>query len=270
MLTVISPAKRLDQTQTVLPGGMEPTVPAFATDAARLVKIAKALSADDLCKLMGISATLGQLNRDRFKAYRSKPDHTETKPAAFLFVGDTYTGLDAATMSADALRWAQARLRILSGLYGALRPLDAIQPYRLEMGSRLANEKGADLYAFWGAKIAKSLNLQAAEAGTDTLINCASAEYFGAVDRHALRLKVITPVFLEDRDGDAKIISFWAKKARGAMARFIADHQLTNPQDICGFDVGGYRYDPAKSTSDSWVFSRSAPETGSEAEAEAA
>lgn len=258
MLTVISPAKRLNQTQTVLPSGMQPTVPSFAADAARLAKIAKSLSLDDLCALMDISAALGQLNQDRFKAFRAQPDQASTWPAAFLFAGDTYIGLEATTMNADALRWAQGRLRILSGLYGALRPLDAIQPYRLEMGSRLANPKGADLYAFWGTKIAKSLNLQAAELGTKTLINCASVEYFGAVDRQALRLNVITPVFLEDRDGSAKIISFWAKKARGAMARYIADHQLTDLQDMRSFDMGGYRYDPARSTPDTLVFLRSA------------
>ncbi len=258
MLTVISPAKRLDQARAVLPAGMAPTMPLFSADAGRLAKVAKALSVDELCALMGISAALGQLNRDRFMSYRAKPDQSETWPAAFLFAGDTYTGLDVGTMTADALRWAQGRLRILSGLYGALRPLDAIQPYRLEMGSRLANPKGADLYAFWGKKIAKALTVQAAEVGANTLINCASAEYFGAVDRQALRLKVITPVFLEDRGGDVKIISFWAKKARGAMARFIADHQLTDPQDLRGFDLGGYRYDPAKSSPDTFVFLRAA------------
>ncbi len=260
MLTVISPAKRLDLTPRILPAGMAQTQPIFATDAARLARLAKALTVSDLCALMDISETLGQLNRDRFKTYRAKPTSAETWPAAFLFAGDTYAGLEAATMHADALRWAQGRLRILSGLYGALRPLDAIQPYRLEMGSRLANLKGADLYAFWGDKIAKGLNAQGAEIGTKVLINCASAEYFGAVDRNKLKLQVITPVFLEDRGGDARIISFWAKKARGAMARYIADHQLTDASDIRGFETGGYRYDAIRSTADAWVFLRPAVE----------
>jgi uncharacterized protein len=260
MLTVISPAKRLDQTPRILPAGMEPSLPAFAADAARLARLAKALSVADLCALMDISEPLGRLNRDRFKAYRAKPVLDETWPAAFLFAGDTYAGLEAATMDPDALRWAQGHLRILSGLYGALRPMDAIQPYRLEMGSRLANAKGADLYAFWGDKIAKALNAQAAEVGTKVLINCASAEYFGAVDRKRLKLQVITPVFLEDRGGDAKIISFWAKKARGAMARFIADHQLTDAADIRGFETGGYRYDAGRSNGDAFVFLRPAVE----------
>lgn len=260
MLTVISPAKRLDMTARIMPDGMAPTLPLFATDAARLVRVAKALSVDDLCALMDISEPLGRLNRDRFKAFRAKPTGAETWPAAFLFAGDTYAGLEAATMHADALRWAQGHLRILSGLYGALRPLDAIQPYRLEMGSRLANPKGADLYAYWGDKIAKALNVQAAEVGAKALINCASTEYFGAVDTARLKLRVITPVFLEDRRGDAKIVSFWAKKARGAMARFIADHQLTDPADIRGFQAGGYKYDVARSSADSWVFLRPAVE----------
>lgn len=260
MLTVISPAKRLDHTAREVPGGMAPTLPAFAKDAARLARVAKALSASDLCALMNISEPLGQLNQDRFRAYRAKPMPGATWPAAFLFAGDTYSGLDAPTLSPDALRWAQAHLRILSGLYGALRPLDAIQPYRLEMGSKMANPKGADLYAFWGDKIAKALNAQAAEVETTVLINCASAEYFGAVDRKRLKMQVITPVFLEDRGNQAKIISFWAKKARGAMARFIADHQLTDPQDIRGFAVGGYRYDAGLSKGDAWVFLRPAVE----------
>lgn len=260
MLTVISPAKRLDQTVHALPEGLEPTLPAFGADAARLVRVAKGLSVADLCGLMGISDPLGRLNRDRFKAYRAKPASEATWPAAFLFAGDTYAGLEARSMEPDALRWAQGHLRILSGLYGALRPLDAIQPYRLEMGSKLANSKGADLYAFWGDKVAKALNTQAAEVGTKVLINCASAEYFGAVDRKRLKLQVITPVFLEDRGGDARIISFWAKKARGAMARFIANHQLTDAADIRGFDAGGYRFDAGLSKGDAWVFLRPAVE----------
>ena len=258
MLTVISPAKRLDQTARILPDGMAQTEPEFASDAARLARVAKVLSIADLCALMDISEPLGRLNRDRFKAYRAKPALAHTWPAAFLFAGDTYAGLEPTTMHADALRWAQSRLRILSGLYGALRPLDAIQPYRLEMGSKLANPKGADLYAFWAGKIAKTLNSLSAEVGTDTLVNCASAEYFGAVDRKRLKLKVITPVFLEDRDGDAKIISFWAKKARGAMARYVAVHQLTDAGELRGFKTGGYHYSAARSTADTYVFLRPA------------
>ena len=159
-------------------------------------------------------------------------------------------------MEADTLRWAQRHLRILSGLYGLLRPLDLIQSYRLEMGSRLENPKGKDLYAFWGSKLAKALNEQAKEVGATSLINCASTEYFTAVDRKALKLPTITPVFLEERDGDAKIVSFWAKKARGAMARFVSQHRLTDPSDLRGFDLGGYKFRADQSDEARLVFSR--------------
>jgi cytoplasmic iron level regulating protein YaaA (DUF328/UPF0246 family) len=177
-----------------------------------------------------------------------------------VFDGDTYAGLEARGMEPDALRWAQGHLRILSGLYGLLRPLDGILPHRLEMGSRLANPKGPDLYAFWGTKIARALKAQAAEVGARVLVNCASAEYFGAVDLKALGLPVLTPVFLEERAGEAKIVSFWAKKARGAMARFIADNHLTDPADLRGFGTGGYQFQPAQSDETRLVFTRAALE----------
>jgi cytoplasmic iron level regulating protein YaaA (DUF328/UPF0246 family) len=255
MLTVISPAKRLNEKLNM--AEMELTIPDFAADALKLAKIAHGLSVEQLCGLMAISPALGTLNRDRFAAFRAD---AVGYPAAFLFDGDTYTGLEARAMEPDTLRWAQGHLRILSGLYGLLRPLDAIQPYRLEMGSRLANPKGADLYAFWGSKIAKALNVQAAEVGATALVNCASAEYFGAVDLKVLKLAVITPVFLEERNGEAKIVSFWAKKARGAMARFIATHHLTDPADLRGFDLGGYGFRADLSDSGRLVFMRAAQE----------
>ena len=162
-------------------------------------------------------------------------------------------------MPAPALDWAAGHLRILSGLYGLLRPFDAIQAYRLEMGSRLANPRGADLYAFWGDRIAQSLNTVAQEQGAKALLNCASIEYFGAVDRASLTLPVITPVFLEERDGDAKAVSFWAKRARGAMARYVCDNQITAPDDLRGFATGGYRFVADKSSDTQMVFTRQAP-----------
>ncbi len=252
MLTVISPAKRLNETPLTLPDGLAATEPAFAPEAKRLAGIARRLSLDDLRRLMDISEPLARLNRDRFKGFDAQPQ----KPAALMFDGDTYAGLEAATLDADAMRWAQGHLRILSGLYGLLRPLDAIRPYRLEMGSRLETPKGADLYAFWGRKIAQALNADAASAGVDTLINCASTEYFAAVDLRALKLRVVTPVFLEDRAGEAKIVSFWAKKARGAMARFVAENRLTNVADLQGFELGGYRFHPAQSDDARMIFIR--------------
>lgn len=251
MLTVISPAKRLNETPHVV--ALDPTVPEFSIDAARLAKIARGLSVADLCGLMDISPALATLNHDRFQTFRST---NPGQPAAFLFDGDTYAGLEARRMEPDTLHWAQGHLRILSGLYGLLRPMDAIQPYRLEMGSRLVNPKGADLYAYWGTKIARALNAQAAAVGAKVLVNCASTEYFGAVDLKALKLPVITPVFLEDRNGEAKIVSFWAKKARGAMARFIATHHLTDPADLRGFDLGGYGFRADLSDTSRMVFLR--------------
>lgn len=255
MLTVISPAKRLNEKPHPLPDGFSASTPDFLADATKLAGIARELTADQLCDLMEISEKLGVLNRDRFRAFDPK---IPGRPAIHLYDGDTYAGLEGRQMEPDTLRWATGHLRILSGLYGLLRPLDAILPHRLEMGSRLANPKGADLYAFWGTKIAKALNAQAEELGAKALINCASAEYFGAVNLKALKLPVITPVFLEDKAGEMKIVSFWAKKARGAMARFICDHHLTNPSDLRGFAVGGYAFKPAQSDERRLVFTRAA------------
>jgi uncharacterized protein len=254
MLSVISPAKRLNETPHLVE--MAPTLPEFASDAARLARIARGLSAADLSKLMDISPALAALNHTRFQAFDSK---AAGQPAAFVFDGDTYAGLEARAMEPDTLRWAQGHLRILSGLYGLLRPMDAIQPYRLEMGSRLENPKGRDLYAFWGNKIAKALNTTAAEVGATALVNCASTEYFSAVDRKALKLPVVTPVFLEERGGEAKIVSFWAKKARGALARFICQHHLSDPADLRGFDLGGYQWQASQSDAERLVFLRTAP-----------
>ncbi|WP_309663861.1 peroxide stress protein YaaA [Tabrizicola sp.] len=256
MLVVISPAKRLDERPHALPEGAAMSEPAFATEAMALVRAARELSVDDLWRLMDLSEPLARLNRDRFAAYRRNP--VSVFPAIHCFAGDTYVGLDAATMPGDALRWAGGHLRILSGLYGVLRPLDAIQPYRLEMGSRLATARGADLYAFWGDRIAKALNTAAEAAGTGVLVNCASVEYFTAAQRKALKLQVITPAFLEEKDGEAKIVSFFAKKARGAMARFVMEHRLTDPADLRSFVAGGYGYQAGLSTPEKPVFTRAA------------
>jgi hypothetical protein len=253
MLVVISPAKKLDMEP--MPG-VTPSVPDFATDTASLVRTARNLPIKALEQLMDISRPLAKLNAERFRDF----DAQDQKPAAMAFAGDTYQGLEAATLDADELAWAQDHLRILSGLYGLLRPLDAIRPYRLEMGSRLKTRRGKSLYDFWGAKIAKALNAQAEAIGADVLVNCASQEYFGAVDRKALKLRVITPVFLEERNGQAKTVSFFAKKARGAMARFIVQNRLVDPEVIKEFESGGYRWCPEMTSGDTWVFRRPYPE----------
>ncbi|WP_103332237.1 peroxide stress protein YaaA [Pseudotabrizicola formosa] len=259
MLTVISPAKKLNEVPQALPDGHQMTDPEFSAQALELATIARGLSVDELRKLSHISEPLARLNRDRFAAFSATPAPGTIFPAMHCFAGDTYQGLDARTLSAPALDWASGHLRILSGLYGLLRPFDAIQAYRLEMGSRLVNARGADLYAFWGCQIAASLNTLAQETGAKALINCASVEYFSAVDRSTLHLPVITPVFLEDRDGQAKTISFWAKRARGSMARYICDNQITDPADLRGFNTGGYRHDPGTSTDGKMVFRRESP-----------
>ncbi|TCP39750.1 peroxide stress protein YaaA [Rhodovulum marinum] len=257
MLVVISPAKRLDLDPVE---GVTPTAPAFQKDAVHLAGIARDLSPADLSGLMGISDTLARLNAERFRDFAAEPGPDAVKPAALAFAGDTYAGLEAASLDADDLAFAQDHLRILSGLYGLLRPLDAIQPYRLEMGSRLATERGKNLYEYWGDRLAQALNEAARAAGTDVLVNCASQEYFGAVAPDALKLRVITPVFFEERPSGPKIVSFFAKKARGAMARFIVERRLTDPASLADFDTGGYRHIPDMSEPDRPVFLRGGDE----------
>mgnify|MGYP003586721917 CR=1 FL=1 len=258
MLCVISPAKRLDEKPKALPEGIAQTEPDFLAETWRLVQLARELSVEDLRGLMHLSEPLARLNRDRFAAFQRRPDHAMA--AVQCFAGDTYAGLEAATMEPDSRRWAMGHLRILSGLYGLLRPWDAIQPHRLEMGTRLANPRGPDLYAFWGDRVAKALNRQAAEAGTDILVNCASVEYFTVAQRKALKLRIITPVFLEERGGEVKIVSFWAKKSRGAMARFLCDNHLTDPKALRGFAAGGYAFRAELSEGDRLVFTRAEPQ----------
>lgn len=257
MLVVLSPAKRLDWSERP---GVETEVPALSADATVLAAAARQLSVPQLRRLMGISEDLARLNRDRFAAFQPDPQPDATRPAVFAFAGDTYAGLEAGSLSDDALRWADTHLRILSGLYGVLRPRDAIQPYRLEMGSRLETARGRSLYDYWGPRLAECLNAEADAAGTGWLLNCASVEYFGAVDPAALRLRVLTPVFLEDRGGESKIVSFWAKKARGAMARFVMENRIADPAGLRDFDAGGYRFDAADSTEARLVFRRSEAE----------
>ena len=252
MLVVISPAKRLDWTER----DVEMTAPRFPDDAARLARSARNLSLRDLKGLMDLSDDLAKLNRDRFRAFADDPDPADTRPAALAFAGDTYQGLEAGTLDPDELAWAQEHLCILSGLYGLLRPLDAIQPYRLEMGSRLKTRRGANLYDYWRDEIAKTLTAQAKTLGTDILVNCASQEYFGAADTRALKLRVITPKFLGDKDGTPKMVSFFAKRARGSMARFIVQRRLTDPESLKDFDLGGYAYRADLSEPDAPVFVR--------------
>ncbi len=258
MLVVISPAKRLDWSEQP---DLDMSQPEFLDEAASLAAVARKLSKPKLQALMGISADLARLNKERFTAYEDMPAPDRCRPAVRAFAGDTYAGLEAASLDAEEIAWAQDHLRILSGLYGVLRPLDAIQPYRLEMGSRLKTRKAATLYEFWGDRPARALARAATATGTDCLVNCASQEYFSAVREADLGLRVVTPVFLEDKPGGPKTVSFFAKKARGAMARFILQRRLTDPDHLSDFDAGGYRFQPQLSEPNRPVFLRAAQDS---------
>jgi cytoplasmic iron level regulating protein YaaA (DUF328/UPF0246 family) len=253
LLIVLSPAKRLDFSEP--PVAVEPTLPRLTEDVASLARTAKRQTKADLRRLMGISDDLARLNRERFQAF--DPEATDGTPAAFAFAGDVYQGLDARTLDADALRFAQDRVRILSGLYGVLRPLDRIQPYRLEMGTRLKTRRGSSLYDFWGDRLSKQLNADAEGHADPTLVNLASQEYFGAVDAKALKIPVVTCHFREAKDGESRIISFFAKKARGTMARFAIEQRIERAEDLKAFDRDGYGFDKAASTETDWIFIRS-------------
>lgn len=249
MLITISPAKKMNL-DPIAPQKI--TQPRLHYQSLTLLKEVKKYDEPALSSLMKISPSLAKLNVERYADFGKQPK----KAAAFLYDGDTYTGLDVGSMDADGLSWAQNHLRILSGLYGLLRPLDEIEPHRLEMGSRLKNPKGKNLYAFWKTDIAGLLRTDAAEIQTGTLINCASEEYFSSVDVAATGLTIVTPRFYDLKDGEPKMISFWAKQARGAMARYVIDNQLRDPGDITGFDYGGYAYNPSLSQPNSPAFLR--------------
>ncbi len=249
MLVVLSPAKKLDMDPVA---GVQPTQPVFPERTRELVAEAAKLTSGELEKLMKISPNLAKLNQQRFSDFGSQ----DRKPAAFAFAGDTFQGLEAATLDADALRWAQDHLRILSGLYGILRPLDEIEPYRLEMGSRLKTEHGKNLYEYWGSALALELSAQAKTTQSTAVVNCASQEYFQAVDTRSLSVPVISPVFMESTEKGPKIISFYAKRARGAMARFVVSNRIATPAALCDFDAGGYRYEPNLSSENKPVFLR--------------
>lgn len=254
MLAVLSPAKKLDFDR--LPADLPVTDPALSDDIAMLAKRTRRLKRADIARLMSLSEALADLNYQRFQAFSDAPEEGAARPAALAFAGDTYVGLDAPSFSAADFAYAQDHLRILSGLYGILRPLDRIQPYRLEMGTRLDTRRGADLYAFWGARISKALNAVLEGQETRVLVNLASNEYFKAVDRKALKVPVLTCVFQEIREGEAKVISFLAKRARGSMARFMVTNRIDRPDGLKDFDTDGYRFQPSQSDATTFVFSR--------------
>ena len=256
MLFVLSPAKSLDFEPAA--GAIAHSQPLFAAQAAELMAVLKEKSAQEIASLMHLSDSLSGLNVARYQAWRRRPMPAQVKQAVLAFNGDVYEGLQAATLEAPALQWLQDHVCILSGLYGVLRPLDAMQPYRLEMGTALVNPRGKNLYEFWGGRIADYLNQRLAPEQQPVLVNLASQEYFKAVDRKTLKARVVDCVFEDFSGGKFKIVSFHAKRARGLMARFAAEHQATQPQQLQAFDSEGYAFCAAASDGDRLVFRRQA------------
>lgn len=254
MFCVVSPAKKLDFENRS--DGLNATKPVFMDDTLELSETTRELSRNDLSQLMKISEKLADLNFDRFQGFQEDHTSDNSKQAALAFSGDTYVGLDASSLSESDLEFAQSHFGILSGFYGLLRPLDLMQPYRLEMGTRLSNPRGNNLYDFWGSLISKRLNELLSNHDEKTLINCASNEYFKAVDQKALDATVITPVFKEIKGGVAKTIGLMAKRARGSMARYIIQNKIAKSEDIKAFNEGGYTYRADLSKGNDWVFTR--------------
>ncbi|RED49827.1 peroxide stress protein YaaA [Aestuariispira insulae] len=254
MLALISPAKKLSFEETA-PFETH-SQPAFLDDCAKLANEARSLTRADLSRLMKISDSLADLNYQRFQDFSTPFTLANAKQAALMFNGDTYVGLDAPSLSEADFAYAQDHLRILSGLYGLLRPLDLMQPYRLEMGTRFKNSRGNDLYAWWGDSLTRAINDITASHKDGTVINCASNEYFKAVKTKELKTRLITPVFKEIKAGQAKVVGFSAKRARGMMARFIIQNRIEAPESIKDFKEGGYQFRPDLSNDNDWVFTR--------------
>lgn len=254
MLVVISPAKTLDY-ETPLATTIH-TIPTFLDDAEILINELRALSPLQVSELMGISPQLGDLNFGRYLNWQRPFDLDNARQAVLAFKGDVYLGLHVQALNQKDLQWAQNHLRILSGLYGLLRPLDLMQPYRLEMGTRFANSRGANLYKFWGDKITEGLNVALQRHRQPLLVNLASNEYFRAVRADRLAAEVITPVFKDWKGGKYKVVSFYAKKARGLMSAYIIKNRLEKVDAIKNFAGDGYAYNAALSSAREWVFTR--------------
>lgn len=257
MLTVISPAKTLDFDTP--PTTRKATQPQFLERASELVEDAREMSPQDIRALMGVSESIAELNHSRFMNWSAPFSLDNAKQALLAFKGDVYTGLEAETLTTAQLGFAQKHLVILSGLYGLLRPLDLMQPYRLEMGLKFANRGGKNLYEFWGDDITWAMNRQLKKSGSPVLVNLASNEYFKSVQAKQLEADIVTPVFKDLKGDKYKVISFYAKKARGQMARFIIDGELNDPRGLEKFRTDGYRYNKAESTARELVFTRDQP-----------
>lgn len=254
MLAVISPAKTLDY-ESPLPIDHY-TLPRLLDQSQQLIEVCQQLSASQIAQLMTVSEKIAQLNAARFQDWQSNFDLGNARQALFAFKGDVYTGLDAYALTEPNLEFAQNHLRMLSGLYGLLRPLDLMMPYRLEMGTKLANPRGTNLYQFWEDRITQLINADLAETQSELLVNIASDEYYKSVNEKKIQAQIIKPVFLDQKHGKYKVISFYAKKARGLMARYIIDNQLERLEDLKSFNTEGYYFDADSSLKGELVFKR--------------
>ena len=255
MITVLSPAKKLSKDCFVKKNS--DCLPQFLNDSSGLVRQLKKMTPPEFMSLMGISENLAELNWERMQEWNSSFNSNNSREAIYSFMGDTYTGLDADSLTKKDLDFAQNNTRILSGLYGLLRPLDLMKPYRLEMGTRFANPRGNNLYDYWNDLLVENINKELKNHKNNIVINCASVEYFKAIDRPLLNADIVTPQFKEMKNGKLKMISFFAKKARGMMARYIIQNHIESPRDILAFNLGGYNYDSSISTPNQPVFTRS-------------
>ena len=254
MIVLLSPAKTLDYSQEF---DVQHTAPAFLSDSAKLIKELKAKEPKDIASLMGLSDKLATLNFDRYQSWSaSKTMGNDSKPALFVFQGDVYQGLQANTFNKKDITFAQKHLRILSGLYGELRPLDVIKPYRLEMGTKLPTARGKNLYKFWGTKVQENILKELKANKSNLVVNLASKEYFTVVGSLPTDVDVVSPVFKDFKNGEYKLISFYAKKARGYMSHWIIKNKVSKPEDLKNFDAEGYKYSKKLSTESEPVFLR--------------
>ncbi|MHA3114751.1 peroxide stress protein YaaA [Acinetobacter sp. ANC 4635] len=254
MLALISPAKTLDY-ETALPSSNF-TQPRLLDQSEQLIGVCRELSASQLASLMSVSEKIAQLNVARFQDWQTEFDLANARQAIFAFKGDVYTGLDAYVLNDPQLDFAQQHLRMLSGLYGLLRPLDLMMPYRLEMGTKLHNPRGSNLYEFWGKRITNLIQQDLQQANSNILLNLASDEYYKAVKESELDAQIVKPVFLDQKNGKYKVISFYAKKARGLMARFVIEQKIQQIEDLKAFNSEGYYFDAENSNAKELVFKR--------------
>ncbi len=254
MLLVISPAKTLDYDS--LSQTQKYSIPDYLEDAQTLINRAKKYSQPEIMKLMAVSEKIAQLNFERFKTWHQPFTPENSKQAVLAFKGDVYSGLGAETFSEKEFEFAQQHLRILSGLYGLLRPLDLMQPYRLEMGRKIDNERGKNLYEFWRDTVTEGINAQLKKTGSRFLINLASNEYFKVIKTKNLNAELITPAFKDYKNGQYKMLGVYAKKARGQLSRFVIKNQLTDPEELKNFNVDGYQFNEELTEGNTWVFTR--------------